>query len=425
MIKFLLIILLSVTPLVQAEPPPTTLVVFGATGDLADKKIFPAVQKLGERGELPPSFALVGVARKTEEVFRKKIRPAYPVHYSQTELDGDYQGLSALLGRIDEDFGARSRKIYYLAIQPSYFQTVVQKLSEEGLIGPEDRVVIEKPFGRDLTSALVLQKHLEQHLKERQIYRIDHYLGKEGVINLTHFRLHQVPEELWNHEHIEEVSISLSEEIGIGTRAQFWEETGLLRDVMQNHVMQLLSLVAMERGEVLAEKVKLLQAIRPLDAETIVRGQYGPGFIQGKPVVGYTEEKGVSPQSQAETFAAATFYIDNERWEGVPFHIRAGKRLAKQETEIVVRFKSGQILHLRIQPKPAIYYEGAEPIPFAAAPHSEAYEKLIADALQGDRSSFVSQEEVLSSWRLFTPVLDYWQAGGGEILIYPAGTRGP
>lgn len=427
LIFFFLFPLFPLTSRAAEEPSPTVLVIFGATGDLTAKKILPAIDQLSEKGQLPKKFAVVAVARRAEAEFRKQIRSAQPIIYHQSRFDDDqgYQGLQKLIGRIDQNFGSQSQRIYFLATPPSHFKTIVEKMDQHDLIAPTDRVLIEKPFGRDLESALALQESLSQHLDDSQIYRIDHYLGKEGVQNLIQFRLGQHLEDIWNNQHVDHVQITLSEEIGIGTRGQFWEETGFLRDVVQNHLMQLLSLVGMEPPgsieAVPAEKIKLLNAIRPLDPKSIVRGQYGTGLIQGKEVVGYKEEKDVSPTSTAETFVSATFFIDNDRWEGVPFHIRGGKRLPEPITEIAMTFKSGEVLHIRIQPKPAIFFEDSAELPFEPALFSEAYQKLIYDSIRGDPSSFVQAEEQFAAWRLLTPVLNHWETEK-EIAIYPAGT---
>lgn len=402
----------------------TVMVIFGVTGDLTNRKILPAIDSLAAAGALPEDFALVGVGRKPEEEFRKQV--SYPMFYVQGDFDEGqgYEKLAILLNEIDEKADEKSNRIYFLATQPKYFSTVVEQLDKHQLIySPDDsqwsRVMIEKPFGHDLESALALQKEISKHLDESQIYRIDHYLGKEGVQNLIDFRLKGDFESLWNHKCIEKVEITLSEEMGVGTRGKFWEETGILRDVAQNHGMQLLSLVAMEAGEnIPAEKIKALQAIQPI--ETVKRGQYGSGVINNSPVLAYKEEADVPKDSKMETFVAAKLFIDNQRWKGVPFYIQAGKRLPKQLTEIVVTFKSGKLLHVRIQPDPAIFFEGKPKIAFKAPRFSEGYQKLIYDAIQGDSTSFVQKEEQIASWRLLTPILESWKEEG-EIPIYPAG----
>lgn len=461
-VKFILLILVSFTAFScseKREPQPTVMVIFGATGDLTSKKILPAIDQLAQQGNLPQKFALVGVARKAEAEFRKQVHFDHKLFYNQADFNRDegYRDLEKLIGQIDREFGAKSNRIYFLATQPSYFATIVEKLAEHKLLSPPQakewsRVVIEKPFGHDLPSALALEEKISQHLDESQIYLIDHYLGKEGVNNLICFRQSGALESIWDKEHIDHIDITLSEDIGIGARAKFWEETGLLRDVVQNHIMQLLSLVAMElpadAQSLPKEKIKVLHAIRALDLGAVVRKQYGPGSINGSPVVGYLQEKDVPKSSLAETFVAAELFIDNDRWEGVPFHIRSGKRLPTQITEIVVAFKSKEELHIRIQPKPAIFFkEAPEIIPgviqesvlaarhsqnrflnhgqytFEPFPFSEAYQKLIYDCLQGDRSSFVQNEEQLAAWRLLTPVLEHWKTQD-QIPIYPAGTWG-
>lgn len=411
----------------REQPAPTVLVIFGATGDLTSKKILPAIEHLAKERWLPEPFATVGVARKSEEVFRQKI--SSQVYYVQSDFDEDagYERLAKLLNQIDQDFGAKSNRIYFLSTPPKYFSTIVEKLHQHNMIyklGEKQwsRVLIEKPFGTDLQSAIDLQKNLSKYLDESQIYRIDHYLGKEGVKNFTDFRFAQTLESVWNHEHIDRVEMTISEDIGIASRAQFWEETGLLRDIVQNHLMQLLSLVSMELDSDLAEeKIKVLHAIRPLDVGSVIRGQYGAGEIKGAKVPGYKDEEGVSPTSSVETYFAATLFIDNERWKGVPFTIQAGKRLPNQLTEIVIHFKSEEALHIRIQPKPAIFFEGGPSFSFEPSQYSEAYQKLILDCMKGDQSSFVQGEEQLAAWRLLTPVLEQWKTEP-HIPTYPAGT---
>lgn len=414
--RFLILFLISSSCLF-AE---TVMVIFGATGDLTAKKILPAIDGLRASGALPEPFAVIGMARRPQEEF------PHPILYAQGDFDEDlgYERLSAILTAVDEKWGRKSNRIYFLATQPKYFSTIVEQLDKHGLIYSADgsqwsRVMIEKPFGNDLESALELQREIKEHLDESQIYLIDHYLGKEGVQNLVDFRINGEFESIWNHAFVEKVEILLSEEIGVGTRGKFWEETGMLRDVVQNHVMQLLSLTAMEIGDdIPAEKIKAVEAIRPV--ESMQRGQYGPGAINGSPVLGYREEAGVPKDSNVETFVAGELYVDNERWQGVPFYIQAGKRLGKQLTEIVVTFKSGEILRMRIQPKPAIYFEEQTEMHFEKPRFSDGYQKLIYDALQGNQDSFVQNEEQIASWRLLTPILESWKEKQ-DIPIYPAG----
>jgi glucose-6-phosphate 1-dehydrogenase len=319
-------------------------------------------------------------------------------------------------------------------------------------------MIIEKPFGLDLASAIQLQEQLSTYLDESQIFRIDHYLGKEGVQNLLAFRFENALfEPLWNRNYIDNIQITLAEEIGIGSRSNFWEETGYLRDIFQNHMLQLLALIAMNEPlelnweRIHAEKIKVLNEILPFQFcgkdRVVIRGQYGPGFVQGVNVPGYREEKGVAAGSDVETYIAAKIFIDNDRWKGVPFYIRGGKRLAKQVTEIAITFKKAtlpknldsNVLFIRIQPNVGIYFKnnskvlGFKPIVFGYKPNAffgrafpEAYEKLICGCTSGDQSFFVDVQEQLAAWRLLTPVLAYWKEHTPEKFPnYDAGSWGP
>ncbi|MBM3183750.1 MAG: glucose-6-phosphate dehydrogenase, partial [Chlamydiae bacterium] len=359
---------------------PCIMVIFGATGDLTGRKLAPALYNLGREGLLPPNFALVGFARreKTHEEFRKELKDQISQHsrvkpidenfwkhfqeqifYHQSEFDDEkgYASLEAFLKNLDGRFATRGNRLFYLSVQPKYFPLIVQKAHATNLIyDPHktqdkwSRFIIEKPFGHDLSSANALQNEISKYLDETQIYRIDHYLGKETVQNLLVFRFaNSIFESLWNYRHIDHVQITVAEDLGIGTRGHFFEEEGILRDIVQNHMMQLLSLVAMEppvslnAGAIRDEKVKVLQSIRPLteaDFQTsVIRGQYADGFINGGQVSSYRKEKDVSPTSNIETYVALRFFIDNWRWAGVPFYLRAGKRLPKRVSEIAIVFK--------------------------------------------------------------------------------------
>lgn len=355
---------------------PCILLIFGATGDLTARKLLPALYNLSRESQLPPQFACVGFARrpKTNEQFREETKTAInsfsrvkPIdekiwshfqeqlyyHCSEFHEDEGYTKLKRLLDDLDLKLGTKGNRIFYLSTQPSFFPLICEKLHKAGLIYDESqvknkwsKVIIEKPFGHDLTSSLALQKELLKFLSENQIYRIDHYLGKETVQNILVFRFaNSIFESLWNNRYIDHVQITVGEDIGIGTRGKFFEEAGLLRDIIQNHVMQLLSLVAMEPPSNLSatairdEKVKVLQAIRTIDDQSCVRGQYGPGFVNGKPVLGYQQEGNVNPKSSVETYVALRLFIDNWRWSGVPFYIRSGKRLPKKSSEIAITFK--------------------------------------------------------------------------------------
>lgn len=476
---------------------PCALVIFGATGDLTARKLAPALYNLGREGLLPPNFAAVGFARrpKTDEVFREEVKTSVnqfsrvkPVEenfwrgfsenlfYHQSDFDKDegYLALATRLKELDAKKGLRGNRIYYLSVQPKYFPIIIEKLSKNGLIYDAhqkerfSRVIIEKPFGHDTPSAEKLQTTIGQYLHETQIYRIDHYLGKETVQNLLVFRFaNSIFESIWNARHIDHVQITVAEGIGIGTRGHFFEEEGLLRDVVQNHVMQLFSLVAMEPPVNLGarairdEKVKVLQSVRLFEEkdfkESAVRGQYGPGFVDGKPVVGYRQEKDVSPTSSVETYVAVRLFIDNWRWAGVPFYIRAGKRLPKRSTEIAITFKDApgvlfqqqnhlndpNVLAIRIQPNEGISLKINCKVPGLSSPIQpvkmdfsygsyfggssiEAYERLIWDAILGDSTLFARSDEVAQSWKIFTPLLDYWaKEAVSDFPNYAAGSWGP
>ncbi len=476
---------------------PCIMVIFGATGDLTARKLIPALYNLARDGQLPPHFACVGFARreKTHEQFRQemqeavnkfsRVKPIDPnlwqtfseqLFYHQSEFDNEegYDSLNTFLNQLDRQFATRGNRVHYLSTQPSFFADIIEKLSRHNLINPVNhaskwtRVIIEKPFGHDLQSALELQKDISKHLDESQIYRIDHYLGKETVQNLLVFRFtNPIFESVWNNRHIDNVQLTVSEDIGIGSRGKFFEEAGLLRDIVQNHMMQLLSLVAMEPPTSLKadairdEKVKVMESLRPFPKdnfdEFIVRGQYGPGYIDENPVKGYRQEENVSPTSNVETYAAMELFIDNWRWAGIPFYLRAGKRLPKKSTEISITFKDApgflfkalnrrldaNTLVIRIQPDEGISLKMNSKVPgvsspiqpvkmdfryssyFGASP-PEAYERLICDCMSGDSTLFARADEVLASWRLFSPVLDYWQSDfTGNFPNYPAGSWGP
>lgn len=474
------------------------LVIFGATGDLTARKLIPALYNLAREGQLPGHFACVGFAKraKTNEQFREEMLQAIqtfsrskPVDldlwqsfkeklfYLSSDFNDDagYEKLKNSLQQLDVQLGTKGNRVFYLSIQPSYFPLVVSKLNQHQLLYPLDRikhkwsrVIIEKPFGEDLESANQLQHTLMEYLDESQIYRIDHYLGKETVQNLLVFRFgNSIFESVWNNHHIDNVQITVSEEIGIGTRGRFFEEAGILRDIVQNHMMQLLSLVAMEPPRNLQasaihdEKVKVLESIRPLPEKQFdsiaIRGQYGQGFINGEAAKGYREEDNVSPQSIVETYAGLQIFIDNWRWLGVPFYLRAGKRLPKRATEIAIMFKKApgylfqsttalidpNVLVIRIQPDEGIAFKINCKVPalnnviqpvkmdfryssyFGLNP-PEAYERLICDCMAGDHTLFARDDEVLISWKLLTPLISYWASHSpSDFPNYAAGTWGP
>lgn len=477
---------------------PCVLVIFGATGDLTSRKLAPAIYNLGREGLLPPNFACVGFARreKSHEEFRSELKkdinqfsrvkpieePFWEnfqsqIYYHRSEFDQDegYAALATFLKQIDTHHGTKANRIFYLSVQPKYFPIIIEKLSKNGLLyDPHkmtdrwSRVIVEKPFGHDLASATHLQNEIGTYLDESQVYRIDHYLGKETVQNLLVFRFaNAIFEPLWNYKNIDHIQITFAEDIGIGTRGHFFEEEGLLRDMVQNHMMQLLSLVAMEppvslnAAAIRDEKVKVLRAIRPFSGtdfeENIVRGQYGPGFINGQKAVGYREEKNVDPQSNVETYIALKLWIDNWRWAGVPFYLRAGKRLPKRGTEIAIIFKDvpgilfqqgaikneSNVLALRIQPDEGISLKINCKVPgpislihpvkmdfrygsyFGQSP-PEAYERLILDCIAGDSTLFARVDEVEHSWDILTPILNHWKEQiATHFPNYAAGSWGP
>lgn len=477
------------------SPDPCVLVIFGATGDLTARKLMPALYQLAREGQLPTHFACVGFARRSKDhdLFRQEMTTGVqqfsrtkPVEeavwqgfsqqlfYHQSNFDdpAGYQRLKEFLAQLDQQFGTRGNRLFYLATQPSYFPVIVKQLKEGGLLyetsdqaSQWSRVIIEKPFGHDYDSAVALQAELLRYLSESQIYRIDHYLGKETVQNILVFRFaNAIFEPIWNSNHIDHVQISVGEELGVGTRGRLWEEQGMLRDIVQNHMMQLLSLMAMEppvslkAGDIHDEKVKVVESIRPLDLTQVVRGQYGPGYIEGKPVCGYREEENVDPKSSIETYVALQLFIDNWRWAGVPFFLRSGKRLPKRATEIAVTFREiprilfqqrgrsheSNVLVLRIQPDdgislrmnckvPGLSHPTIQPVRmdfrygsyFGLTP-PEAYERLICDSMSADTTLFARSDEVLASWRLLTPVLNQWaESTPSDFPNYQAGTWGP
>jgi glucose-6-phosphate 1-dehydrogenase len=476
---------------------PCILVIFGATGDLTSRKLIPAIYNLIRDGQLPSQFACVGFARreKTHEQFRSEMHDAInqfsrvkpidenlwsgfkeQIFYHRSEFDNDegYKKLQSFLSELDAKLGTKGNRIFYLSTQPSFFTLICEKLHQFNLIYDSQekkkwsRIIIEKPFGHDLNSAIALQSELLKFLSENQIYRIDHYLGKETVQNILVFRFaNSLFESLWNNRYIDHVQITVAEDMGIGTRGRFWEENGLLRDIVQNHMMQLLSLIAMEPpvslsgDDIRNEKVKVLQAVRPFMAgdfeNAVVRGQYSAGFINGKEVVGYRQEKDVGSDSIMETYAALRIYIDNWRWAGVPFYLRGGKRLPKRATEIAITFKDPpgvlfqtptqknepNVLALRIQPDEGTSLKINCKVPGPSSPIQpvkmdfrygsyfgmappEAYERLLLDCIFGDNTLFAGENEVFNSWRLLTPVLEYWASRKPvDFPNYKAGSWGP
>ncbi len=471
---------------------PCLVVIFGASGDLTKRKLLPALYHLSQEGLLPEDFAIVGVARRDLSAsFAADMKdgivagggveagdPALApfierVQYFATNFDDDagFEKLKSYLAELDGRFGTRGNRLFYLAVAPEFFADIVSRLGTHGLAKAADgadhwvRVIIEKPFGTDLTSARTLNDDVNAVLSEDQIFRIDHYLGKEAVQNILVFRFaNGLFEPSWNADHIDHVQITAAESIGIEGRGPFYENTGAVRDVLQNHIMEVLSLLAMEAPErfdadsVRAEKLKLWQAIAPIAVQDTVRGQYGAGKVDGKDVAGYRQEERVDPASNVETYGAVRLEIDNPRWKGVPFYLRAGKRLNKRVTEISVVFKQPaetlfpvagggrakpNVLTVRIQPDEGIALQFGVKVPgptttvaqeslrFSYADafgksSANGYERLFLDAMLGDGTLFAHRDGVEATWALFTPLLEAWAKDDNtDFPNYAAGSWGP
>ena len=483
----------------ERMPPPACIVIFGATGDLTHRRVIPALYNLRRAGLLTAETAVLGVARRDwgEDGFRERMRAAteefsriapegplwhdfakslYYERLDFTESAG-YEHLRDRIGRIDAERHTMGNRLYYLATQPSLYTTIVGQLGRVGLDaesadgGSWARIVVEKPFGRDLESAMALNRELRGVFDEAQIYRIDHYLGKETVRNLLVLRFgNGIFEPVWNRRYVDHVQITVAEETGIESRGAFYEEAGASRDILQNHLLQLLSLTAMEppiafEADALRdEKVRVLRAVSGLGPDMIdrnvVRGQYGPGWVQGERVAGYRQEAEVAPDSTTETFVALRLEVQSWRWAGVPFYLRTGKRLPKRASEIAVQFNrpplqlfrssaqepEANLLVLRIQPDEGIMLRFASKVPgldlavrsvtmdFAygsafTVEAPEAYETLLLDALQGDQSLYTRADEVEAAWSLVTPINERWVQVDARTAPsfpdYPAGAWGP
>jgi glucose-6-phosphate 1-dehydrogenase len=481
----------------ERQPEPCAMVIFGASGDLTKRKLVPALYTLAHERLLPQSFAITGVARRDipfAELMREGVdrfarkRPADPelwrtfgpgLSYVAGSFDdpATYRRLREHLQQVDHERGTLGNRIFYISTPPESFAPIITNLGQAGLISataqPFTRVIIEKPFGHDLESARALNDTCLSVLREDQIYRIDHYLGKETVQNILMFRFaNGIFEPLWNNKYIDHVQLTVAEAIGIEGRGGYYDKAGTLRDMVQNHMFQFMTLMAMEppvafeADAVRDEKVKVLRALRDLPLEEIerwtARGQYEAGFDQGQPVPGYRDEKGVSPTSLTETYVALKLWIDNWRWGGVPFYVRAGKRMPKRVSEIAITFKSvphalfahagarlaqePNVLTLRIQPDEGITLKFLSKVPgptieprpvtmdfrygtsFGTEP-PEAYERLLLDCMLGDGTLFTRGDEVLESWRFCSRVLDGWAEAdrrrGTPLPTYEAGSWGP
>jgi len=473
--------------------PPTVITIFGATGDLSRRKLLPALYNLAHEGALPERFFLVGVSRseKSDDEFRDEAREAITQFSRRTPDDavldallarmryigfsfGDAEGypkLGEAIEACDEEAAQTLNRVYYLSTAPEYFGIIPEHLREAGLHRHENadvRCVIEKPFGTDLASARELQTTVSRSFRENQIYRIDHYLGKETVQNMLAFRFaNYMFEPVWNRNFIDHVQITAAEDLGIGSRAGYYDGAGALRDLVQNHMLQLLTLLSMEppvsfeAEQVRNEKVKVLQAISPYGPEQVrehtVRAQYTEGMVSGEDVRGYCQEEGVPAGSDTETFAALCLQVNNWRWAGVPIYLRTGKRLSRKVTEIAVQLKpvphmafkeQGSVgvvpnqLVLTLQPDEGVSLKLGAKIPGSKmrirpvnmefhygtsflSESPEAYERLIMDAMRGDATLFTRNDEVDAQWSIIDPILQAWHSGDFPLGQYAAGSQGP
>jgi len=477
----------------RAIPQPCNIVIFGATGDLTHRKLVPALYNLAADGNLPPAVGVVGFARrdKDDETFRSELEGAAR-KYSRQKINDDlwshfassifyhrseftnadgYTELAARLDRMDAERGTRGNRLFYLAVAPDQFPVILENLTKSGLNraveGSWARVIVEKPFGTDLPSARALNELVEGAFPEEDTYRIDHYLGKETAQNIMVLRFaNALFEQVWNARYVHHVQITASEPLGVEGRAGYYDHSGALRDMVQNHLLQLLCLTAMEPPTDLSadsirdEKVKVLRALRPLAgadvAKNVVRAQYGAGAINGKRVAAYRDEAGVDPESVTETYVALQIHVDNWRWAGVPFFVRVGKRLPKGGTEIAVHFKSApqilfnatgrdvddNVLVIRIQPDEGISLRMSAKMPGSslriepvkmdfhygtsfgkATP--EAYERLLLDAMSGDPTLFARRDEVEQAWKFVDAIRAAWDEDKEDPVLYSAGKWGP
>lgn len=484
----------------ETPAPPTAMVVFGASGDLANRKLLPSLAQIHERGLLSEQFCLLGCGRTeySDDQFRQlaaeAIRKNSGGGSSEASnaflqkfyyLSGDYgdpgayQRIKSRLTELRRKHHVDGCNLFYLSVPPFLYRTVIEQLGAAGLSEQNGsacaraRLIVEKPFGRDLQSAAELNGTISKWFDESQVYRIDHYLGKETVQNIMIFRFaNAIFEPIWNRNHIDNIQITIAETLGVEHRADYYDKSGALRDIFQNHMLQMLALVAMEppvsfdADRVRDEKVKLLGAVRPFDCGAqdatgspahcrIVRGQYGPGRSDGQPVPGYRQEEGVDPDSKTETFVAARLFIDNWRWKDVPFYLRTGKRLARKNTEIVVTFKEiphslfgsvgldqmpPNVLVFQIQPEEGISLRfqakrpgskiciGTLQMTFRykdlfGVEMPEAYERLLLDCMAGDQTLFTRFDSIEFSWQLLMPVLSAWQRSPQKPFEYPAGSE--
>ncbi|HEX2912127.1 MAG TPA: glucose-6-phosphate dehydrogenase [Chloroflexia bacterium] len=482
----------------ERTPDPCVMIIFGATGDLTHRKLLPALYNLALERRLPQNFSVVGFARRpyTDETFQAEARESINkfsrrrpvqeavwehfgknIHYVQSNFSDEegYKKLAELLAKLDQELGTKGNHLFYLSTNPSDYPTIIHNLGQVGLGRQKSstegwsRIIVEKPFGHDLASALELNDTIASVFRENQVYRIDHYLGKETVQNILVFRFaNGIFEPLWNRQYVDHIQIVVSEELGVEGRGPYYDESGTIRDMVQNHMMQLVSLVCMEppgtfdANSIRDEKTKVLRAIQTLTPDEVVertvRGQYGPGMIMGQPVPGYREEERVPPDSITDTYVAIKLFVDNWRWAGVPIYLRTGKRLPKRTTEIALQFKQPphslfnapgtpplepNVLVLQIQPNEGISLKFGAKVPghtmnirpvtmdfrfgqsFGVA-SADAYERLILDAMLGDSTLFTRRDEVEQAWAIVTSILDGWKLHmPPKFPNYEAGSWGP
>jgi glucose-6-phosphate 1-dehydrogenase len=479
---------------VGAASDPCVMVIFGASGDLTKRKLIPALHNLAKDGLLAEQFAVVGVSRSemTHEEFREKLTREVQefspgevdpkiwdwlverLYYSpgDVQLEGSFERLAAVLGEVNERHNAGGNYLYYLATAPRFFAPTVDQLGQSGLSMEEGdtwrRVIFEKPFGSDYESAKALNRDIQRVLDEKQIYRIDHYLGKETVQNILVFRFaNGIFEPLWNHRYIDHVQITVAESLGVEDRGGYYDKSGAMRDMVPNHIFQLISLTTMEppvsfeADAVRDEQAKALRSLTPLAPEevlqTTVRGQYGEGTVSGRPALGYRQENGVPDDSTTETFVAMKMTLDNWRWAGVPIYLRTGKRMPSRATEIVIQFRAAPFmlfrktdvsrlppsrLILRLQPDEGISLSFGAKVPgpvvqlddvnmdfkykdhFGATP-STGYERLLYDCMLGDATLFQRADMTETSWKIVAPIMDVWKAlPPRDFPNYPRGLGG-
>ena len=470
----------------RRTPDPFALVIFGASGDLTHKKLMPALYALMMRRLLPQRFAIVGVARSQgdDDSFRADMKDAVQkhardefrediwnelaasMHYVATDFadPGGEDRLVERVAQIDAEKNLGGNRVYYLAVPPAAFQTIVEELGKRRTATGWTRLIVEKPFGHDLESARALNAMLLEHFTENEIFRIDHYLGKETVQNMLALRFaNGIFEPIWNRQFIDHVQITVAESIGIEGRAGYYEQAGAIRDIFQNHLLQLVAITAMEppidftADSVRNEKVKVLKAMHTPGPKHIVRGQYGAGFVEGEQVRGYREENGVAPGSMTDTFVAAKLFVDNWRWADTPFYVRMGKRLARRETTIAVQFKRAphppfedaaaeglrpNVLLIHVQPNEGVSLAIGAKVPgqgmtirtvhmdflYGGAFREglpEAYERLILDAMLGDATLFTRSDEIEEQWALVDAIVAFWQRDRPSFPNYASGTWGP